>query len=89
MPVVIVPEAYRGPTQGVGRIEVEATTVLDALQAVERDNKGFLELILDGAGRQHKFVKLFLNEDQLEADKLDIPLSSEDRLEILAAIAGG
>jgi len=34
-------------------------------------------------------VKLFLNEEQLGNDSLETPLSSDDRLEILAAIAGG
>lgn len=89
MPVVIVPEAYRGPTKGVGRIDVDASTVRAALEAVERDHAGFLDLILDGGGRQHRFVKLFVNEEQLDADALDTPLADTDRLEVLAAIAGG
>ena len=45
--------------------------------------------MLDGAGNQHPFVKLFVNEEQLEANALDTTLSADDRLEVLAAIAGG
>lgn len=89
MPVVIVPEAYRGPTKGVGQIDIEATTVRAALEAVEAENKGFLELIVDGAGKQHKFVKLFVNEELIPADALETELAADDRLEVLAAIAGG
>ena len=89
MPTVIVPEAYRGPTKGLGRIEVEAADVRTALEAVEKAHPGFLELILDGAGKQHKFVKLFINEELIDPDALDTPLEAADRLEVLAAIAGG
>ena len=89
MPVVIVPEAYRGPTRGVSRIEVDAGTVREALEAVEKDHAGFLTMVLDGSGKPHPFVKLFVNEAQLPADALDTGLGKDDRLEILAAIAGG
>ena len=89
VPVVIVPEAYRGPTRGVSRIEVDASTVRAAVEAVEKDHPGFLTMVLDGGGKLHPFVKLFVNEAQLPADALDTPLAKDDRLEILAAIAGG
>ena len=89
MPVVIVPEAYRGPTKGLSRIEVTATDVRSALESVERDHPGFFELVVDKAGRPHRFVKLFLNEQQLGNDSLETPLDDDDRLEVLAAIAGG
>jgi hypothetical protein len=46
-------------------------------------------LVLDGTGRQHRFVKLFLNEEQLDVDALDGAIEETDRLEVLAAIAGG
>lgn len=89
MPVVIVPEAYRGPTRGTSRIEVEADTVREALEAVEKGHAGFLAMVVDGSGKLHPFVKLFVNEAQLPADALDTRLGKDDRLEILAAIAGG
>jgi hypothetical protein len=89
MPLVIVPEAYRGPTQGVGEIKIQADTVRKALEAVEAEHRGFLALILDATGNVHKFVKLFINEEQLAVGALDSPLAEDDRLEVLAAIAGG
>jgi sulfur carrier protein ThiS len=89
MPLVLVPEAYRGPTQGVAAIEVDAETVKDCLTAADQQHPGFLALILDDAGKQHRFVKLFVNEEQLAADALDTAIDAGDRLEVLAAIAGG
>ncbi len=89
MPVVLIPTAYRAPTQGKAEIQVEGTTVAACLQAVEDAHPGFRELVLDPKGSLHPFVKLFVNEEQLGGDALDTLLASDDRLEVLAAIAGG
>lgn len=89
MPVVLVPTAYRGPTKGLSEIEVDASDVRSALAAVDALHPGFQDLVIDEAGDLRRFVKLFINEEQLEAHALDKPLAVNDRLEVLAAIAGG
>jgi molybdopterin converting factor small subunit len=89
MPQVVVPAPYRGPTQGQGRIEVSGATVRECLLAVEGRYPGFAEQVFDGAGRVHRFVSLFVNGDEIGREALDRPLSEADRVEILAAIAGG
>jgi len=89
MPQVIVPPPYRGPTGGEERIEVEAATVAEALEAVDRRFPGFSTQVFDSAGRVHRFVNLFVNGEEVERGALDHPLTPADRLEILAAIAGG
>lgn len=89
MPVVLVPTAYRAPTRGVGEVPVEGATVIDCLLAVEAQYPGFRELVLDDDGRLHRFVRLFVNGESLDRKNLDQPLAAEDRLEVLAAIAGG
>lgn len=89
MPVVLIPTAYRGPTQGEAEVKVEASTVRAALEAVEAVHPGFLAQVLDARGVVHRFVKLFVNEQQIDGSALDAPLADGDRLEVLAAIAGG
>jgi len=89
MPIVIVPEAYRGPTRGLSKVPVQGDTVRACLEAVEAGHPGFLDLVIAADRLPHKFVKLFVNEEQLGADALDTRLDDGDRLEILAAIAGG
>lgn len=90
MPTVVVPTPYRGPTQGVGEIPVEAADVRGCLEAVEAKYPGFLALVLDGGGALHRFVKLFVNEVQLDnPTALDTAVEASDRVEVLAAIAGG
>ena len=89
MPLVVVPEPYRGPTQGRGEIQVEASDVMSALLAVEAAHPGFQELVLDKDGILHRFVKLFVNDEQIAREALALPLAEDDRLGVLAALAGG
>ncbi|MDE0886489.1 MAG: MoaD/ThiS family protein [Myxococcota bacterium] len=89
MPLVLVPEPYRGPTQGLGEISVEARDVRGALLEVETAYPGFASLVLDAGGEVHRFVKLFVNEEQINSGALETTLSEGDRLGVLAAIAGG
>ena len=90
MPIVLIPTAYRGPTQGQAEIPVEGATARACLEAVEALHPGFFSLVIDGAGGLHRFVKLFRNEEQLAPETaLETELAEGDRLEVLAAIAGG
>jgi len=89
MPVVEVPSRYRVPTKGEGRIEVEASTVLQCIEGVEAIYPGFQELIIDSRGAQARFVRLFLNQNSLTRDALDTPVAPNDVLTVVASAAGG
>ncbi len=89
MPVVIVPPPYRGPTGGAAEVKVEDGSVRACLEAVEQEHPGFLGQVLDGGGQPHRFVRLFVNGEPLASDALETALAGDDRLEIVAAIAGG
>jgi hypothetical protein len=92
VPTVSIPTAYRGPTQGEGQVLVSGESVRACLRAVDEKYPGFIGLVLDADGRVHRFVKLFVNGDQLapgDTRALDAPLQPDDRVEVLAAIAGG
>ena len=89
MPIVMIPTAYRAPTRGRAEIEVSGASVGECLRAVEARFSGFLELVLDAQGSVHPFVKLFVNGQQIAPTDLGVSVSAEDRVEVLAAIAGG
>jgi molybdopterin converting factor small subunit len=89
MPQVFVPPPYRGPTFGQERIDVAGATVGECVEAVCARFAGFRELIFDASGGVHKFVTLFVNGDEIARTALDTPVGGSDRVEILAAIAGG
>ncbi len=89
MPHVIIPPSYRGPTGGEGEIPVDGRTVGDCLDRVGERFPGFREQIFDAEGKVHGFVSLFVNGDEVAREAVDTPVGESDRVEILAAIAGG
>jgi molybdopterin converting factor small subunit len=89
MPQVEVPPPYRGPTLGNEQIDVEGQSVGECLHAVGARFPGFDDQIFDAKGAVHRFVTLFVNGDEIERSALDTPVSGDDAIRILAAIAGG
>ncbi len=89
MPRVLVPTAYRGPTHGKAEVVVDGATVRACLEAVEVQFPHFIQQVLDADGNVHRFVKLFVNEEQIDNTAVDMAVGPEDRVEVLAAIAGG
>ena len=86
---VEVPPRYRGPTGGLGLIEVDAHSVRSCIEAVEAQHPGFRELILDGAGNVRRFVRVFVNGEALDRDAVEAPVCESDLIQILASAAGG
>lgn len=86
MPTVLIPPPYRGPTGGLDSIEVSGTTVRECIEAIEASHPGFAPQVFDAGGTLHTFVKLFINGDQAPPEA---PVSPQDEVEVLAAIAGG
>jgi molybdopterin synthase sulfur carrier subunit len=89
MPKVEVPPRYRGPTRGLGLIEVDAETVRTCIEAVEAQYSGFHELILDRDGNLRRFVSLFVNGEAIDRKAVDTPVAPADHIQILASAAGG
>ena len=90
MPTVLIPTPFRGTTQGAAEIAVPNGTVLECLQAVNESCPGFLELCIDSNGVAQRWNKFFLNEVQIDSDSvLTTRVEEGDRLEVLAAVAGG
>ena len=89
MPIVKVPTAYRGPTQGADRVPAQGGTVRECIQAVADEFPGFGELVFDARGDVHRFVTLFINGDEIDRVAVDTPVADGDEVEVLAAVAGG
>ncbi len=89
MPEVHIPPRYRGPTQGVSQIDVDGRTVRECVEAVEARYPGFLELVFDQDGKVRLHASVFLNGDDLGREAAEATVGSDDRVEILAAVAGG
>jgi sulfur carrier protein ThiS len=89
MPRVIIPPPFQGPTRGQGEIKVEGSTIRECLEALDAEYAGFLAQVVGADGALQRFVKLFVNEEQVLGEAVDRRLDSDDEIEIIAAIAGG
>jgi molybdopterin converting factor small subunit len=87
---VRIPTQLRQLTGGVGEIPVEATTVGEALRALDATSPGFGERIFDEDGKLRRFVNVFLAEEDVRfLQGLDTPLTEGAVLSIVPAVAGG
>ena len=89
MPQVKVPAPYRGTTLGAKRVEVEGATVRECILAVAERFPGFADQVFDAGGDVHRFVKLFINGDELDRTRADAAVEATDEVEVLAAVHGG
>jgi molybdopterin converting factor small subunit len=88
--IIRVPTQLRQLTAGAGEITVEATTVGEALHALEASYPGFGERIFDEEGALRRFVNVFLaDEDVRFLEGLGTPVADGVTISIVPAVAGG
>jgi molybdopterin synthase sulfur carrier subunit len=86
---VKIPAQLRAATGGEGELEVEGSTVGEALDAVFDEHDGLRERITEDGGLR-RFVNVFVSgEDIRFKDGLDTELDDGDEVQILPAVAGG
>jgi len=87
--LVKIPAQLRAVTGGEGEIEVEGTTVGEALDAVFDEHDELRERITEDGGLR-RFVNVYVSgEDIRFRDGLETELSDGDEVTILPAVAGG
>ncbi|MFN3870816.1 MAG: ubiquitin-like small modifier protein 1 [Aquificaceae bacterium] len=90
MITIRVPTPLRRITNGQGEVQVEASTIKEAIEKLEEIYPGFKERLLDEKGEMRKFVNLYLNDEDIRFLKgLDTELKDGDVISIVPAIAGG
>ncbi len=88
--VVRIPAPLRSFTGGAGEVDVEGTTVAQALQALDRRHAGILDRVLDGDGRVRGFVNIYVGETNVkQLGGLDAVLAEQAIISIVPAVAGG
>jgi len=87
---VRVPGALRQLTRGAAVVEVDAGTVGQALDALDRQYPGFRERLYDQQGQLRQFINIYRNDEDIRfGSGLQTPLSENDDLSIVPAVAGG
>jgi molybdopterin converting factor small subunit len=75
---------------GAGEIPVEATTVREAIWAVEEGHPGLASRVLDDQGALRRFVNVFVaDEDVRFLDGLDTVVVAGQTVSLVPAVAGG
>ncbi len=86
MAVVCVRGPLRGLAGGCGEHELEGTTVVELLRALERRHPHVQGWILDERGAVRRHINVFVNGERGDATSA---VRSGDRVEVLPAITGG
>ena len=87
---VRIPAPLRTLTGGIDEVSASGATVADVLADLDARHGGFRERLLDDGGRLHRFVNLYVNDEDVRFLKdLDTRLEGGDILTVVPAIAGG
>jgi molybdopterin converting factor small subunit len=87
---VRIPTQLRPLTGGAGELDLEAATVREAIDVLEREHPGVKARLLDDQGTLRRFVNIFVaDEDVRFLQGLDTSLSAGNVLSIIPAVAGG
>lgn len=87
---VRIPTTMRPISGGASTVQVEGSTLRDVLVALNAAHNGFSERLFDDAGELHKFVNIFVSDDDVRyMNGLDTPVKDGDTVSIIPAVAGG
>jgi len=87
---VYVPTPFRRVTNNKDRVNVEADSVAEALDDLEKTYQGLRGLVRDEGGEVHPHINIYVNSEAIEAlQGLGTPLKDGDELTIIPALAGG
>jgi molybdopterin synthase sulfur carrier subunit len=91
MPIQVqIPTPLRPLLGGVAQLAVEAETVSGLIEALARRNPAFRERLLEPTGELRRFVRVFVNEEDVRLlQDRETPLREGDSVAIVPAIAGG
>lgn len=91
MPVKVrIPTPLQKLTGQKGEVQIQATTVQDLIEQLEKNYPGIKERLCDEKGKIRRFVNIYLNEEDIRFLKQEeTPLKDGDDVSIVPAIAGG
>ena len=85
-----IPTQLRPLAGGSSTAAVDASTVRDALKALDAAHPGFSDRLFDEAGTLRRFVNVFLADEDIRfLSGLDTPVPDGATVSIVPAVAGG
>ena len=87
---VRIPTQLRNLSDNAAEVSVEASTVAEALKALEAQYPGFGERLFDDSGALRRFVNVFLADEDIRfLQGVDSPVTDGQTISIVPAVAGG
>ena len=87
---VRIPTQLRNLSDNASEVQVEASTVAQALKALEAAHPGFGERLFDDSGELRRFVNVFVADEDIRfMQGLETPVSDGTSVSIIPAVAGG
>ena len=87
---VKVPTILRSHTGGQKTVEASGDTLDAVLSDVDSRNEGLRARLVDGEGKLHRFVNIYVDDEDVRFNgSLDAPVSENSTVTILPAVAGG
>ncbi len=90
MVTIRIPTTLRTLTGGSSEVQVEGTTVGEALANLDGAHPGFQDRLFDGDGKLRRFVNVFLADDDVRyLEGVDTTVTDGSEISIIPAVAGG
>jgi molybdopterin converting factor small subunit len=87
---VRLPTLLRVHADGAPTVSADGATIGEVFGALTETYPGLSGQLVDDAGQLHKFVNVYVNDDDIRyLDQLDTKVSDSDVVSILPAVAGG
>lgn len=88
--LVRIPTPLRKITQGQDKAEIEAASITELIDNLDKQFEGFKNRLLDDEGKLKEFINIYLNgEDIRFLNGLETVTKSRDEVSIVPAVAGG
>jgi sulfur-carrier protein len=90
MPQFRIPGPLRRLSEGQVTVDVEATDLSSAIEALDARYPGFRDRLLDANGELRQFVNVYLNDEDVRLGPgLSAEVAAGDEISIIPAVAGG
>ena len=87
---VRIPTTLRPLSGGVSTVQVEGSTLAEVLASLNAAHPGFSDRLLDSDGNLHKFVNVFVADDDVRyMQGLATSVTNGQTVSIIPAVAGG
>jgi molybdopterin synthase sulfur carrier subunit len=87
---VRIPTTLRPLSGGASTVQVEGATLAEVLKNLNVAHPGFADRLFDEAGNLHKFVNVFVSDDDVRyLDGLNTAVPAGETVSIIPAVAGG